>query len=89
MFYYVTFFSLLIFTAVISAVVGFLFHEFTTKLLRSNVSRFVAGAAISMLVSGIVTKLLRFDAWYYYLATISVTLVLYVISIRSLNRSNQ
>ena len=89
MFYYLPFFSLLIFTAVISAVVGFLFHDLTTKLLRSNVSRFIAGAGVSMLVGGFITKLLRFDNWYYYLATISLTFVLYVISIRSLTKSNE
>lgn len=81
--------SLLIFAAVISAVAGFLFHELTGSLLRKGATRYFAGACVSVIASVMIIKLLRLDAWYYYGAAVAVTLALYMISVKSINRGTK
>ncbi|ARD48655.1 hypothetical protein SporoP37_11175 [Sporosarcina sp. P37] len=86
MFIYYTLFSLFIFLVVISAVVGFLFHELSDKITSSKIISLLAGAAASVIASSLITKLLLSDIWNLYAAAIAVTLVLYVILVRSLNK---
>ncbi|PIC99556.1 hypothetical protein CSV68_07340 [Sporosarcina sp. P29] len=89
MFLYFTLFSVFIFSIVISAVVGFLFHELSNKLVSFKVFRLIVGAGVSVLVSGFLTKLLRIDIGYMYIAAIVMSVVLYVILVRSLNKSEK
>lgn len=83
MFIYFTLIAVFVFSVVISAVVGYLFHELTAKHLTSSGIRYIAGMVVSILVSCIMTKLLLFEIWYYYVAALGVASVLYIVIVRS------
>ncbi|WP_301107247.1 hypothetical protein [Sporosarcina sp.] len=83
MFIYFTLIAVFVFSVVISAVVGFLFHQLCNQLLTSGRIGYILGMVVSVLVSIIMTKLLLFEIWYYYAAVIGVTILLYIVLVRS------
>ncbi|GKV67372.1 MULTISPECIES: hypothetical protein [Sporosarcina] len=79
---YFTLVAVFVFIIVISTVIGYLFHEFSGKLVTSGRIRCIAGMVVSVLVSIIMTKLLLFGIWYYYAAAAVVTAVLYIVLLK-------
>lgn len=88
MFIYFTLFSVFIFCFLMSAVVGYLFHEVSNKLVTSRALLRIVGAIVAVVVSLFMTKLFLFEIWYVYVSVsnVALTIGLYVVLVKSSNK---
>ena len=83
---YLTIFFVFVFAVVMSAAIGLLFYEASDKFLPSTVIRHILGVGASVLISCLITALLLFGVWYFYMATIGVGIMLYVLFVVSFGK---
>ncbi|WP_153732768.1 hypothetical protein [Sporosarcina obsidiansis] len=83
MFIYFTTFSVIVFSAIISAVVGFLVYQAGGRFLPSSVIRHIVGGGTTVLTGCFITTLLHLEIWYVYTAVIVSAVIIYTVSIVS------
>lgn len=84
---YLQIFLLFVFSVVMSAAIGFLIYLAGDKISPSNVIRHTLGVGASVLTGYFITELLIFSGiWYYYVATIVLGVLLYVLFVKSLGK---
>lgn len=80
---YFTIFSVFVFSVVMSAIVGFLVYQTGYRFLPSTVIRHILGIGVAVLIGCLMTKLLLFRIWYFYVVVIGVAIILYIVFIKS------
>ena len=80
---YFTLFSIIIFSAVMSPVIGFLFYQAGNRFFPSMLIQHFFGIGATVLMGYFLTKLLLFGIWYYYVIVISLGIILYIVFIKS------
>lgn len=83
MLFYMTIAALFLFTAVMSAVIGFLMYQAARRLTASRAARHTTGAAAVLLTGYLTTLMLLFPTWYYYAAVSAVSIALYTVLLKS------
>ena len=84
---YLQVFLLFVFSVVMSAAIGFVIYLVGDKVSPSTVIRHTLGVGASVLTGYFITELLVFSGiWYYYVATIVLGVLLYVLFVLSLGK---
>lgn len=78
---------LFVFSVVMSAAIGFVIYLVGDKISLSNVIKHALGVGASVLTGYVITEMLIFSGiWYYYVATIVLGVLLYVLFVASLSK---
>lgn len=78
---------LFLFSAVMSATIGFVIYLVIDKLIFSTVIKHIVGLGVTILTGYFITELLIFSGiWYYYVGTIILAGLLYVLFIILLSK---
>lgn len=84
---YLQVFLFFLFSVVISASIGFVIYLVIDKIASSTVIKHSAGVAVSALTGYFVTELFIFSGiWYYYVGTILLAGLLYVLFVVLLSK---
>lgn len=82
---YLQIFLLFVFSVVMSAAIGFVIYLAVDKVSPSTMIRHTLGVGASVLTGYFITELLIFSGiWYYYVATIVLGIMLYVLFVKLL-----
>ena len=83
---YLNVFFVLVIIMVMSAAAGLLIYAASDRLLPSSVIKHVLGVGATVLISYFITKLLRFEVWYFYATTIGMGILLYIVFVISFSK---
>ena len=86
---YLTLFSVFIFSVVMSAVIGYLFHAVLNTLISSKDTTPLVGAGISILFISFMITMFLFGIWYLYAIGIILTLGVYFVLLQSSYKRNK
>ncbi|MBB4826160.1 hypothetical protein HNO89_003397 [Sporosarcina luteola] len=75
---YFTIFSVVVFSAAMSALTGLLVYQACQRFLHLPMIRHIVGVGSIVFLASLLTKLLLFGSWYYYVATIGLAIVIYM-----------